>query len=95
MSEKDSPGSGEQTVREILQYLIERPDEKDTSEGISKWWRPEGKPEWRKDEIENALNELVSKKWLIVRDTSPDRKVYGFNKKCIREIREYLLMSRT
>lgn len=93
MSEKDSPGSSEQVVREILEYLIEHPDAKDTIEGISKWWRPEGRSEWRQDEVQQGLDSLASKGWLIVRDLFPPQKVYSFNKKRIKEIREYLVNS--
>lgn len=93
MSEKDSPESTGPVVREILQYFIEHPDAKDTPEGISKWWRPTGKSEWRKEDIQSALDTLTSKGWLTVRSTSPPHKIYGFNKKYIKSIRAYLLKS--
>ena len=93
MSAKDSPGSSEQVVREILQYLIEHPDAKDTLEGISKWWRPTGKSEWRNEEIQSALANLASKGWLTVRSSSAPQKIYGLNKNYIKEIRAYLMKS--
>jgi hypothetical protein len=80
-------------VREILQYLIEHPDAKDTPEGITKWWRSTGKSEWRKEDIQSALAHLASKGWLTVRSSSPPQKIYGFNKKYIKAIRAYLMKS--
>jgi hypothetical protein len=93
VSEEDSPGSVEQVIREILQYLIEHPDAKDTPEGISKWWRPSGRSDWRYEDIQSALDELASKGWLTMRSSSPPQKIYGFNKKYIKAVRAYLLKS--
>jgi hypothetical protein len=83
----------EQVVREILHYLIEHPGAKDTLDGISKWWRLKGKSEWRKEEIQQALDSLVLKGWVTVREVSPPQKIYGFNKKYIKAVRAYLVKS--
>jgi hypothetical protein len=93
LSEQGASGSSEEVAREILQYLIDHPDAKDTIEGIRKWWRPKGQPEWRQDEVQQGLHSLVSRGWLAVRNLSPSQKVYGLNKQWIKEIREYLLKS--
>ena len=93
MTDEDFLGTNERVIRAILRYLVEHPDAKDTIEGIRKWWRPEGTPEYRQDEVQQGLESLVSKGWLIVRDLFPPQKVYSFNKKCIKEIREYLVKS--
>jgi hypothetical protein len=93
LSEKDSPGNTEQVIREILKYLIEHPDAKDTPEGIGKWWRSKGGSGWRQEELQQALDSLVTKGWLIVRELSPSQKAYGLNKKWIKEISECLASS--
>jgi len=80
-------------VREILQYLIEHPDAKDTPEGISNWWRPTGKSEWRKEDIQSALTKLASKGWVTMRDSSPSQRIYGFNKQYMKAIKAYLVNS--
>jgi hypothetical protein len=93
LTDQDFPGTNEQVIRAILRYLVEHPDAKDTIEGISKWWRPNGIPECRQDEVQQGLDSLVSKGWLIVRGLSPSQKIYALNKKCIKEIRAYLVKS--
>jgi hypothetical protein len=90
LSDKDSPGSDEKVIRGILQYCVEHPYAKDTPEGILKWWRPRDKSEWRKEDVQKALDFLTSKGWLTVRNTSPPEKIYGFNKKFMEEIRKFL-----
>ena len=93
MPEQGSPADIEEVIREILHYLIEHPDAKDTIEGIRQWWKPEGRREWRSNEVQTALERLLSKNWLTVRELSPTQKVYSVNKKQIQEIQEFLLKS--
>lgn len=95
MSDKDSLTTCERTVRGILQHLVEHPDAKDTIEGILTWWRPKDKLEWRRDDVQEALDLLTSKVWLTVRNTSQSHKIYGFNMKLIEEIRNFLNDSET
>ena len=90
MSDKDSPGSDEKVIRGILQYCVEHPYAKDTPEGILKWWRLIDKSEWRKEDVQKALDALTAKGWLTKRNTSPPEKIYGFNKKFMEEIRKFL-----
>lgn len=94
MRAKDSPEDDvEEATRGILHYLIEHPDAKDTPEGISEWWRPKGEPKWRQNELQQALDRLLAKGWLIVRGLSPSQNIYALNKKCIKEITHYLVGS--
>ncbi len=93
MSDKDSPGSDEKVIRGILQYCVECPDAKDTPEGILKWWRPKDQSEWRKEDVQQALDFLTSKGWLTVRNTCHSQKIYGFNMKFSEEIRKFLMES--
>ena len=93
LTDKDSVATCEQTVRAILQHLVEHPDAKDTIEGILTWWRPKDKLEWRKDDVQEALDLLTSKAWLTVRNTSQSQKIYGFNMELMEEIKKFLIES--
>ena len=90
LSDKDQSESDEQVIRGILQQCIKYPDRKDTIEGILKWWLPEGRTEWRKEEVQKALDFLTAKGWLTVRNTSHSQKIYGFNMKRTEEIGKFL-----
>lgn len=87
MKDKGSPGSHEKAIREILRYISEHPDAKDTVDGIIKWWRPKRQVEWRKKAVQEALDFLVSKGWLTRRAIAPSRKLYGVNKDCLEKIK--------
>jgi len=90
LSHQDQPGGEEQVIRGILQYLVEHPDAKDTAGGILKWWRPKDQSEWRKEDVQEALDFLTSKGWLTMRNTSQSQKIYGFNMNLREEIRTFL-----
>jgi hypothetical protein len=91
LSDKDQPGC--EVIRGILQYLIEHPDAKDTVEGVLKWWVPETFGKRGLAESEKALDILSSRGWLTVRKVSPAQKIYGVNKKFMKEIRIFLIES--
>ena len=91
MRRESQPEGGEQVIREILQYLCAHPNAKDTFEGILKWWRPKDESEWRKDDVQQGLDFLISKGWLTVRNTSQSQKIYGFNTELMEEIRKFLM----
>lgn len=90
MKAKGSHGRRGAVIGEVLRYMIEHPDAKDTIEGILKWWLPEGRGEPRKEEVQEALNFLVSKGWLTKREISSEETVYGLNKKHLEEIKAFL-----
>lgn len=81
---------GHSVILEILHYLLQHPDSKDTSEGIFKWWLPKQIAERGKREVQEAVGSLVLKEWLIERETTPSKKIYGMNKKLIKEIRAFI-----
>ena len=95
MNPRDRPEINEQVIRGILQYVVDHPDAKDTLEGILKWWRPKDKSEWRKGDVQEGLDFLISKRWLTKRKTSPSKEIYGINKDRLQEIRSFLLQSGT
>jgi hypothetical protein len=49
---------------DILSYLLEHPEAKDTVEGIMHWWLPRQRAQVGIDDVRHALDELVNKGWL-------------------------------
>jgi len=82
-------GDKEQLIQEVLHYLVEHPDAKDTLEGIYKWWLSD-RHRWGGSEVQAALDSLTSKGWLTKRQTIPSKEIYGINKDQLQEIRTFL-----
>ncbi len=93
LRDKDPSGADEQVMRGILNYCVEHPYAKDTPEGILQWWRLEGKSEWRKEDVQKALDALTAKGWLTKRQTIPSKEIYGVNKDQLQEIESFLQQS--
>jgi hypothetical protein len=89
LKNKGSLGQRRAVIQAVLHYLIENPDAKDTTEGVRKWWLPEGYREQRQEELEDTLDFLVSKNWLTIRMTS-HKKIYGLNRDSLDQIKNYL-----
>ncbi|HLF86223.1 MAG TPA: hypothetical protein VI584_04005 [Nitrospiria bacterium] len=77
-------------AREILSYLVEHPEAKDTAEGIMKWWLSKGSTEREKDEVQDAIDFLVAKGWLAMREIADSKKIYGVERERLEEIKEFL-----
>jgi hypothetical protein len=90
LSHQRQHGGDEQVIRGILQYLVEHPDAKDTPEGIYKWWLPESYREQGQEKLEETLDFLGSRRWLSIRRTSQQKKLYGLNKNFMEQIKNYL-----
>jgi hypothetical protein len=73
----------------IVRYVVKHPDAKDTVEGIRKWWRDPGEPEWSAADLEGVIHHLVQKNWLVVRDTAQDA-LFGANPAMLQEMLEFL-----
>jgi Fe2+ or Zn2+ uptake regulation protein len=89
LSYQDQHGGEEKLIQEVLQYLVEHPDAKDTAEGILKWWLSDGH-RWGRSEVQAALDLLTSKGWLTKRQTIPSKEIYGINKDQLQEITSFL-----
>lgn len=77
-------------AREILNYLVEYPDAKDTMEGILKWWLPDLDPKWGEKEVMGALDLLVLKGWVNRLEIAPLQKIYSLNKDNLKAIKSFL-----
>jgi len=88
--EKGSSDRGGKVIREILQYLTEHPHAKDTIGGILRWWLPRGLVERGEEEVQEALDFLVSKGWMTQREIVPSPKLYGLNPGRVEEIQVFL-----
>ena len=77
-------------MRQILQYLTDHPDAKDTADGILKWWLPSHPIEWEKKEVQQVLDHFVLRGWLRKRNIYPSRDLYSLNKKRLKKIKDFL-----
>jgi hypothetical protein len=76
-----------QIAIEILAYLTEHPDAKDTFEGIGEWWLLEREIRRRTVQIKEALGELVARKFILERKGLDSRIHYQVNPRKLRQIR--------
>ena len=92
MNGSESSDSQQRLIRQILIYLVNHPEAKDTIEGIIKWWVKEwwDSQSIKKELVHEALNSLVSLGMLSTRETSPTQKIYGLNKEKLREIESFI-----
>jgi len=77
-------------MQDILRYLIAHPQAKDTLEGIIAWWCPKIGVECGKAEVQEVLDQLVSRGWLMERESRPVQTIYGLNKERREEIELFL-----
>src|SRR5947209_20040594 len=79
----------ERLMRSMLAYLIQHSDAMDTADGIRQWWLPLHKP-CSREEVQDVLNELVEKRWLISRGRLEESRLYGLNKERLTEVVEFV-----
>ena len=77
-------------IEQILLYLMEHPDAKDAAEGIHKFWLVDSSPPATSEEVQNTLNFLVERGWLIVSESPATPKLYRLNKLCLIKIQLFL-----
>ena len=88
MDESESVGGHQALIRQILDYLIQHPNAKDTIEGISQWWLPKEEGASQRKDVEAALDWLVAKGWLTER--APAQTLFGLNRERVAEIQRFL-----
>jgi len=74
----------------ILRYLDHNPKAADTVEGILEWWLPKQSMYEEKRVVEQALDRMVSRSFLLAMQSSDARKHYRLNTDCIDEIRRLI-----
>jgi Fe2+ or Zn2+ uptake regulation protein len=76
--------------REILSYLAQHPDAKDTLEGITHWWLADAETGVKPSDVISALDALVSKGWVTASSVGQGTCVYGLERVRRAEILEWL-----
>ena len=74
-----------EVTKEILQYLIDNPDARDTVDGIVQWWLL-GTKEHSKRVVEAALKTLVDEKLLIEHHRGDSPNDYRLNRRKRKQI---------
>lgn len=77
-------------IEQILRYLMKNPEAKDTIQGIVRWWLPKDPVERRQDEVQEALEHLVARRWVTQRETATSQRFYGLNEEKLEEIEIFL-----
>jgi len=84
----DTDETSRELVVEILRYLVVHPKAKDTLNGILNWWLPDLGVKTSK--VEQSLELLVSKGWLIARSSPQSETIYSLNENVIDQIQKFL-----
>lgn len=79
-----------QVAYQILTYLAEHPDSRDTLEGIAQWWLLEREIRHQIDQIKEALADLVSKELILEYRTISSKIHYGINRNKYDEIQAFV-----
>lgn len=77
-------------VLEILKYVVAHPTAKDTLRGIEKWWLSRSLSREARSKLEQHLNSLVARGWLIGRGSPQSETIYSLNQNGLAEINEFL-----
>ena len=73
---------------EILAYLVEHPEARDTLEGILEWWLLERKIKRQKDQVKEALTELVARGLVLEHKGGNSQTQYRINQSKYKEIQK-------
>ena len=73
---------------EILAYLVEHPNARDTLEGIVEWWLLERQVKFQITRFKEALTDLVSRGLILEKKGSNSQRHYRINKRKYKEIQE-------
>lgn len=88
--EEEGVPIGRRVARDILRYLVENPEAKDTVDGIVTFWFPEGEVKWGREEIQEAVEALVSKGWMTKKSFPSSKDIYGGNSNRLEEIKAFI-----
>lgn len=88
--EEEGVPIGRRVARDILRYLVDNPEAKDTLDGIVTFWFPEGEVKWGREEIQEAVEALVSKGWMTQKNLPSFKVIYGLNPNRLEEIKAFI-----
>lgn len=80
---------GRLLIQILLSYLAQHSDAMDTADGIRQWWLPLNR-EYTREQVQDALDQLVAKKWLVARGNVDEFKLYALNKDNLAEIMQFI-----
>lgn len=64
---------------DIVRYLVEHPDAKDTLDGILRWWVMEQRVKREMMQVEKAVVALTQRDWLLKRTGADSQVHYRLN----------------
>ena len=70
---------------QILSYLMKNPAAKDTAAGIFEWWL-KSPQQWSASAVEEAIEDLVERQWILVTQLKTGVPLYGLNPDAQRSI---------
>ena len=73
---------------EILAYLVDHPNARDTLEGIVEWWLLEQQIKFQTARVKDALSDLVARGLILEKKGSNSQIHYRINQKKYKEIQE-------
>ena len=80
----------DELVLEILRCVVAHPTAKDTVRGIEKWWLSRSLGREARSKLEQRLNLLVARGWLIGRGSPQSETIYSLNQNSLDEINDFL-----
>ena len=91
MSGRDDPRiRRRELILKLLKYLLERPDAKDTLEGVICWWLPQNGRGFDATEVLDALDSLISKGLVTASTIVGSTVIYGTQRDRLRDIELFL-----
>jgi hypothetical protein len=75
-----------QVEEDIVGYLLDHPEAKDTLDGIVRWWVMEQRIRREMLQVEQAIGELVQRGWLLERESADAQVHYRLNPAKTEEI---------
>jgi hypothetical protein len=73
---------------EILAYLVDHPNARDTMEGIVEWWLLERQIKFQTSRVKEALSDLVAKGLILEKKGSNSQIHYRINQSKYKEIQD-------
>jgi hypothetical protein len=85
----DLPNTVRRAIHEIVQYMTQHPEARDTLSGIRDWWLPPGSS-YTSVELQQALDTLTGWGWLVKYALVKQTVVYGVAEAALDRAKEFL-----